>query len=535
MRRMFLLIFLLVFTSFPALAEESGNKKFLEWHLRDLYYYDNKDTIVQLELIPKLFVRFTKELTAEERISFFSEFSPIAQKLEPGDPLSFILDFQNSAKPSSILNMANKMNSSGLAVASPVFLIENIEAIIEGIKVEPKIVLTADRLYERMKKYGDFLSRKTEYENGAWVFLIDEVKPPLNLLVFTNLIKNDSWVRRAYPRFKFLHDSITASITVGPVSGTVSETRIVTLTIKIFDPEIVLLENDLPEFGSGLFMPIQGDLSIPSTIKYPPSYLFGLVGEPTKSLVKNKNRSQVYEVYQKFNFYALGEWTIHHQPVSYTKNGITKEIMSSGFTLIVNSQIGNLKITDMPFPRPLIHISKPSKINTELIPLDIPSYWFDAWMPKNAYMVIQYARIISLLLIMLFVVMLAVLIMSKIRETNRKTVLRRSIINEIREILDRAKTHKSYTDYNEALSRILKGMAPSLPLHPTWKDIEENDDILKVLNPEWRELVRQTLVELDRRHMRNFEPLSGELIRIDEDIREIFCMALRNFVVLEGS
>lgn len=529
MWRMFFLIFLLVFTSFPALAEESGNKKFLEWHLRDLYYYDNKDTIAQLELVPKLFVRFTKELTAEERISFFSEFSHIAQKPEPNDPLSFVLYFDNSVKSLKLLEMANKMARSGLAVASPVFLIENIEAIIDGVAVEPKIILTAERLYERMKKYGDFSSRKTVYENRAWVFLVDEVKPPLNLLVFANLIKNDMWVRRAYPHFKFLHDPITAFIAVEPVSGTIGEMRTVTFTIKIFDPAITLSENELPEFGSGLFVPIQGILATPSTIQYPPGYLFERIGELVETPVKQENRSRTYVISRKFKFYALGEWTIHPQPVSYTKNGATEEIMSSGFTLIVNSQIGSLKITDMPFPRSLIHPLKSPKVIAELAPLDIPSYWFDAWMPQDAYVIIKYSKLISIFLVMLFVIILSVLTITKVKKVHRKMVSRRSLINEIKEIINRAKDRRSYADYSEALSRILKGMAPSLPSHPTWRDIEENGSIPRVFN----ELIRQTLVVLDRRHMRNFEPQESDLIRIDKDIRAILFVARRYFVALE--
>lgn len=533
MRRTTLLIIALFFTFSAALAEESAGKKFLEWHLRDLYYYDNKDTMVQLEVVPKLFVRFTKELTAEERVSFFAEFSPISQKPEQDDPLSFILAFDNSTKPFALLEMANKMTRSGLAVASPVFLLENVEAVIEGIAVEPKIVLTSERLYERMKKYGDFSSRKTAYENGAWVFLVDEVKPPLNLLVFTNLIKNDSWVRRAYPHFRFLHDPITAFITVEPVSGTVGEVRTVTFTIEIFDPVILLSENELPEFGNGLFMPIQGTLTAPSAIKYPPGYLFELVGEPVKAPVRQDNRSRIYKISRKFKFYALGEWTINPQPVSYTKNGFTKEIKSLGFTLIVNSQIGNLKITDMPFPRSLIYSVKSQEIIAEVALPGIPSYWFDAWTPKDAYKTIQYSRLVSVSLGILGITILLAFAISKLNKAYKRMVSRRLLIGEIEKVIDSARDRKSYADYSEAFSRILVGLVPYFSSHPNWEEVKDDERVLRFFETEEREILRRIFIELLRRHKKDFVPEAGDLMRLDGDIRAIFEIARQHFTALE--
>ena len=518
----FWLIIALIFIYSTAFAEENTNKKFLEWHMRDLYYYDNKDTMVQLELAPKLLVRFTKELTAEERTLFFSKFSPVAQKPEPGDPLSFILSFNDSTKSPAILEMANKMARSGLAVVSPVFLIENIEAIIEGIEVEPRIILTAERLYERMKKYGDFSSRKTAYENETWVFLLDEVKPPLNLLVFTNLIKNDSWVQRAYPHFKFIHDPIIAFITVKPVSGTVGEVRMVTFTIRIFDPTITLLENELPNFGDGLFKPAQGTFSITSTIKHPSGYLFELIGDSVKTSVKREKRSRTYTISRQFKIGALGEWTIRPQTVSYTKNGITQEIKSLGFTLIVNSQIGNLKITDMPSPRSLYYFVKAPKVTAEPALPNIPSYWFDALMFKKAYEIIKYGRLIGLLLGMIGITVLAMLTIAAVKTIFRKMMSRGLLIKEIKEIIDKARLDRSYADYSEALLRILKDIGPSLSLHPSWEEVKDNERLFRILGKDRFELLKEVFIELERRHMRGFAPEDGGLMKLDKDIHAIF-------------
>lgn len=540
MRRRTCLIAVCLFTIFvfvflPYIVDAAVNEKFLEWHVRDLYFYDKNDTVVKLEVTPKLFVRFTRKLTAEELTSFFSEFSILAQKPEAGDPLSFTFELDNSTKPFALLDMANKINSSGLAVASPIFLVGNIEAVVEGITVEPKIVLTAERLYERMKKYGDFSSRKTEYENGAWVFLIDEVKPPLNLLVFTNLVKNDAWVKRAYPRFKFLHDPITAFINVEPVSGTVGEIRTATLTINIFDPTMLLSENELPEFGSGLFMPIQGSPTSPQTIKYPPSYLFELIGEPIKSVVKNERKILTYKISRKFKFYALDEWTIIPQPVSFTKDGIVKEIKSSGFSLIVNSQIGNLKITDMPYPRSLVSTSKAPIVFRETKLPDVPSYWFGSFMPKKDYETIQYSKLLSLFLGFIGAAILSFTAVFNLSKILKKWEFRRSLTNEIKSIVDAAKEHNSYAEYEKSLSRILTGVVPNLSRYPNWEEIERNENIKKVFKKECLELIRKVLTELGNRHMRNFTPQWDSLDRVDNYMRAILRVASHHFFYSEGN
>ena len=533
MRRGLWLLIALVFMSSTAFAEESANKKFLEWHMRDLYYYDSKDTIVRLELAPKLLVRFTKELTAEERVSFFSEFSPIAQRPEPNDPFSFILDFNNSTKPHALLEIANKLARSGFVITSPVFFIENVEAIIEGVAIEPKIVLTAERLFERMKKYGDFSSRKTEYKNRAWVFLTDEVRPPLNLLVFTNLIKNDSWVRRAYPYFRFLNDPITAFVTVEPVSGTVGEVRTAILTIKIFDTDITLLENELPKFGDGLFSPMRGILSSPSTMKHPPGYLFERIGGLVIAPVKQEKRSRTYVFSQRFKFGALGEWIIHPQTVGYTKKDDTREIKSSGFTLIVNSQVGNLKIDDMPYPRLLSYSTKVPKVVAKPMLPDIPPYWFDSWMFKKDYEFIKYGRLSSLLLGMVVITILAMLIINSIKIIVRKTTLRGLLIKEVREIIDKASVDRSYTGYSDALSLILKGIAPSFSSHPIWEEVKGNERVLRTFNEKEFELLEEIFIELGRRHMRDFMPSNDDLMKLDKNIRIIFEATSSHFTLPE--
>lgn len=521
MKRWLYLIFAVLWLiSVPSQADDNGKKRVI-WQLRDLYYYDANGTMVQLDLAPKLLVRFKSETPKEKRSQFLAEFSPVAEE-ELSDSSSTLVEFNTSIKPDQLLEAANKISRSDIAEVSLVFYIENIEAVIEGIIVEPKTILTPDRLQERMKKYGDFSLRQTISENGAWIFLTDNVKPPLNVLALINLVNNDSWVRRAYPRFRFLHDPIIASIIVEPVSGTVGEARTVTFTIKVFDPAIKLLEDQLSQFGVGLFMPIQGNITSPSSIKYPPGYLFEVIGDAIKHPVRMEKRSRVYAVSWKFKHYALGEWTIPPQPVSYSRNGVESEIKSSGFTLVVNSQIGSLQITDMPVPRPLIYPALKPAPAPDLALSPIPQYWFDAWASDiKAERASRYLKILSLLLGVVAFGSMSMPIGRHLLRNQKIAADRSRKIEQIEKLLGEAEETRSYEKYNEALSYILTTAFPHLSSRPTWEEIKNDAFIHEKLEEDIMKILEPTFYELSRRHSKNFTATTESLAGLDKNIRKI--------------
>lgn len=513
------LLLVLCFVSTFVSAEESKKEKYLEWHTRDLYYYDANGIMVQLELAPKLSVRFTHEMGREDKTAFLAEFSPVAEREQPDDSSRLIVQFQESAAPSDILQIANKISASGKAEANPVFFVENIESVLEGIVVKPKTFLSPARLQERMRKYGDFRSRQTLNENGVWVFLIDEVKPPLNLLLLTNLISNDSWVERAYPRFKFLHDPIVSSIMVEPVSGTVGEVRKVTFTVKVFDPSIVLSTERLPEFGNGLFRPIQGSPANPATIR-DPGYLFEQMGDPVRHPVKQERRSRTYAAAWKFRHYALGEWTIPPQPVPYSKNGVDQEIKSSGFTLVVNSQIGSLKITDIPIPRPLIHLVENPAPAPDLTLPPIPSYWFDAWLPKPE-LVARHTGFAGISLGAAVLVSIGVVLVRGLTGKIKKAAYRRQAVQQVNSLFQEASTTDSYAKYEDAFSALLVLFFPHLTSRPAWEEIKDDKRVLGALGSDGRELLEKVFTELGRRHMRDFSPAPEDIAELNKNIRAV--------------
>ena len=101
-----------------------------------------------------------------------------------------------------MLKAIEAVNASGLAEARPVFLVENIEAVVDGFFVEPRTFVTAMSLEKRMKIYGEFEAiieqAPSLLENGLFRFKILNIKEQLNifLLQLKKPIKNLKMMRK---------------------------------------------------------------------------------------------------------------------------------------------------------------------------------------------------------------------------------------------------------------------------------------------------------------------------------------------------
>ncbi|MBI4135012.1 MAG: hypothetical protein HY471_02820, partial [Candidatus Sungbacteria bacterium] len=378
-------------------------------------------------------------------------------------------------------------------------------------------------ILERMKRHGEFSVRQTRPENGKWIFLIDEVRPPLNILVLTNLFHQDSWVRRAYPYFKFLHDPITATINVEPVSGTVGEVRTATFTVKIFDPAIELSTDLLPQFGEGLFHPLQSG-------RQPPGYLFERLGDPVKRELRDK-QSRLYVFSRRFKHHALGEWHISAQPVSFTKNGVPQEIKSSGVTFVVNSQIGALNITDMPQPQSLIHLAEAPAVTPQVELPQAPVYWFDKyrWV-ADPDGVAKSLRSAAVPLGSFSAAMLYVLFLLWAARGKKQMVERHEKLWRLERRMDGAKAEGSYQKYEEALLAILRVAFPHLPSRPTREGVKADESIRGLWGAEKLGVLGRIFEELDRRYMKDFTPDPKTLLVLDRDIRSLFETVRRDLI-----
>lgn len=506
MRTPLVLVCLLLWPVFSAGAEEKYTTK---WHTRDLFYYDEKNVVQRLHVAPKIAVRLTVVLSSEERTKFFASFSPVAQSTDPLSSSVFFLEFSKGTSAERIVSMVNEISSSGVAEATPVFLVDNIEALVAGVVVEPKIIISAEAVRERMKKFGQVTVRSIFQEDGNLVVYVDEVKPPLHILMLVNLLHKDAWVKRARPRFRYLHDPIIAELSVSPVSGTVGETRQIILAIRMFDPAIKVDEKDLPKFGEGLFMPLMGE---GARATRPAEYLFKVLGSRVRTESRD-GRSLTIFYRWSFKQYALGEWTISGQPILYKKDGTHGEIRSNPATVIVVSLIGSLVVNDMPDPRALpLPVEKPeAAVEIQFPPTSV--YWYERWI-KNLALVSRYLWRIAIVFGIIALVTAFVLLRALVVKMRKARLAIDNFRREVNVLCNEGEVRMSYEKLHDAFSRVLHAaFSKILPPNPTLNQVEVAREARTVLGPVWENVV-ELFEELNQRHKREFTPNRTVVLRL---------------------
>ena len=128
----------------------------------------------------------------------------------------------------------------------------------------------------------------------------------------------------------------------------------------------------MSSFGDGDFVPKS------STSSAPPK-LFWSVLQKHDPKITHEKYGKIAELSWKFKNYALGEWVIPAQKITYEKNGENAEIESTPVTFVVTSLIGALAIDDIPAPRVVALPGKPEHRFTSATP-EFPRHWFSRWV-----------------------------------------------------------------------------------------------------------------------------------------------------------
>lgn len=487
--------------------------------LRDFYQYED-GAVKRLEMAPKIYLRFIMEFHPEAREKFINELAPLSRGQVKGDGSALVLGFDESIPLAEIVRKINKAHTPTVVEARPVFWVNNIEAVADGVVVEPKTPLTELELRNRIARFGAFEILKSEADGGGWIFFTDGIAPPLNLFILTNLIHKDAWVKRARLHFRYLHDPIVSEFRVEPISGTVGEPRKFIWTIRIFDPKIKLNEQMLPSFGEGRFMPIQLVPAQygPPVITPPAHYLFRAGKRERFPDVVGK-RSRTITFVWHFAHYALGEWTVGPQSVAYEKDGVSGTTASGTAKLVVTSLIGDLAIDDMPPPAilrlPERNISEP---NIELLPL--PVYLFDRWT-KNPEHAVFYGYAASIMFGWLACLMIAAVVFPRVRRRIDQMQALLLLKREICGLCDTAEETFSYDSIYDALAKVLSSAFPQLSRHPTVGEIEDTKDVVDALGDLWQNEVKLLLSELERRSERGFKPDPDAVEELVDRVREL--------------
>lgn len=498
LRNIFSCIVLLICVSGYAYAQEE--KEVTRFDVRDFYFYDKTNLMQRLILAPKIMVNFLKQLPDEDIMAFLNKFPLARQQKDPTQSFRYVLAFPASISAQSLMDTLMEINGSDIAEGIPVVLIDNVEAIAEGFVVESRTPLAPVMLGAHLKKIGKFSIRQVAPEGHGWFFIVDEIKPPLHIYPLINLIHNDPWVKSAYLKFQYLHPAIVSTLEVSPVSGTVDETRTVTLFVRVFDPEIKVLTNLLPNFGEGKFQP---------NPMPPLLFFFPAVGKREESKELSDARGRIFSLQWRFRLFTPGEWTIPAQVIHYERKGEQLTITSVPVPFVVTSLIGSLAINDMPSPKLLAVPGKMSDVAVvEASPL-FPPYWFDRWMSEVLLVArISYGTAIGLSLMGVgFPIFWGGHLLRKRMKmkSDRKALIRTWRTVCIYPDYDIVVSLKSYEKLEHTLVSLLSlAFGNQLPARPILKDVEEqvrdafNDD-------QWGALC-MLYEELGSVHARNFVP-----------------------------
>ena len=296
--------------------------------------------------------------------------------------------------------------------------------------------------------------------------MIDEVKPPLHIYSLINLIHEDAWIKNVRPQFTYLHDPIVATLMVAPISGTVDETRVATLSVHVFDDTIKIRDDLLPQFGEGKF--------IPAPATYSPLFFFPLVGEKEPPRMRKDARGYVVSFSWRFRMFAVGEWTIPDQIIAYERKGEQFTASAPQGTFVVTSLVGDLSLSDIPSPKILPVLRKPDLPSPQKTP-QLPAFWFDRWVREPRH-VAAYSFSVAWALAMIGAALAALWSIGAWRKNAREKSATRALISRWRNVCHNAGERvcvESYRALEEALISLLAHAFPNmLPRSPGIKDIE---------------------------------------------------------------
>ena len=455
----------------------------------DLFYFKD-DTKVPAPLAPKVLIRSTKEgLTELERASLMKElsasFSAIGVTEEKNSPLGEVsfLTFFPDISQDRILEIVREISSMEHMQAAPVFIVENREAVVSGIVIEPKLYVQPAFIESELNRMFGAQVRQISRKESASVVLFKELfffsktKMPLNVLGLANIahVNNDGpWIKRVEPNFWFLSESISVSMWVYPLTGTISQERTLSLAVTFYDPATKFDEQLVPLFGKGSFAP-------QSENKFPPDTFFKILENQERQEYVNSRGKTILFRWRFKLFVPKKEWTISAQKIFYEGKN-SGEVVSNVTTFVTLAHTGmGIAIADIPATRPIVAPQPKILVSP---PVVVPTFWFDE-MFASPHVVAKVGLLLGLVSVVL---VLSFAFFSYLRKVWAKKLSRnvravtifpaekriQDMRNEIKECAD--------IDFCEGLEKILgSGLRfyfPALPegfTSTAVKDLVQND------------------------------------------------------------
>lgn len=352
----------------------------------EFYYYDAKNLRVPLPMTRRVALHFVSQKTDEEMAGYVKTWSPTDTEFISGvyPRADMMLGYLPTVELSDMVLTLKKMTTDQSVEVAPVFLVDGMMAVVDGIYIETAGNLSRDTIVSGLKSvFGtDALIHEVTEEGALWhvsfkrLFFLGDKRLPVHVLSVANILSQSSkvtWVKRAYPKFAFLRDPVYAEIRVTPVSGTVGEERTATLAVRVFGKpgDVVIDETMIPEF------------------KQPPNYILRADGKPphesfidlhggvVKIPLRQVGPNEWYfEHRQVFGLYAPEpEWVISGVVIPYTYKGTKKTATIAPVTFFVRRHLDEkYKLEDFPPPYELPDVGSVSGAPT---PPTVAPSWYD--------------------------------------------------------------------------------------------------------------------------------------------------------------
>ncbi|MEK7118433.1 MAG: hypothetical protein AAB869_02375, partial [Patescibacteria group bacterium] len=329
---------------------------------QEFYFYGDNKLRIPLTLSRKVAVRFSVDAkkNEDEKKAYLKKYSPtdLAPIASVYPRAEYALGYLPITDLKTMIGTIKKLSADQLLEVAPVFIVDGMEAVVDGIYLETVTPMSRDSVLAAIRSVfgSDAMIHEITPEGRVWhisfrrLFFLGDKKLPLHVLSLANFLERSMklfWVKRAYPKFAFLRDPVIAALFVTPVTGTVGEERTVTLAIRIFGKtadEVVVDEESIPDLKQGKFVPLFNGK--------PPQELFFDVRKTFAKEARRQVGPNEWYIERKYNIglYAPeAEWTIAGVEFAYEYKGKKRSAIVSPVTFFVRPHLDDkYKLSDIP-------------------------------------------------------------------------------------------------------------------------------------------------------------------------------------------
>ncbi|MBI2048374.1 MAG: hypothetical protein HYT30_00385 [Parcubacteria group bacterium] len=352
----------------------------------DMYFYEDEGKKVPLILAPKIVLRFGDISKREKILKGISGSIGWRETLAPDSEV--VVSFFPTISAEDLLERTRDVFKSGAADVAPVFILENREAVVEGVFILPTTAVSAPFIKASITKlFGDIQIHQFSPKESGWIvtfpklFFLEGSKDPLHVLLFANLLASNesmTWKKRVRPNFRFLSDAVSAEMKVEPGTGTVGEERVLSLSLLLSDAGVTLDERLIRDLGEGDFIPKAGSI-------VPPPSFFKVV---SKRMREEKQESYGRRITFSWRFTLFApekEWGISQLKIPYTDGAnspreiavekVTFSLLPHTDTSLSFPDLPRAKLIPLPFgeeKEPLLNVSSGA-----------PAHFLDGFVKKT--------------------------------------------------------------------------------------------------------------------------------------------------------